>query len=188
MTQNVNDALKEFDVDGKAVDVEPAASFAPSIKIHDEDATNVGQYVSGRLLRTREVTNNGTRLMFIELRLEKTNAKATVKSGKSYAPIEVKAGDIISVYASSRLYRAAVSLSPGTRVFFKYDGQKKVETPKGKKLAHIWTVKSLPGNLTPEDVEHLRVRNNKAASDTDVASAKASTESEAKAAMNELDD
>lgn len=188
MSQNAADALKEFDADGKAEDVQPASSYAPSIKIHDEDSTNVGQYVSGRLLRTREANNNGTLLMFVELRLEKTNARATVKKGKEYPTVEVKAGEIVSVYASSRLYRAAKQLTPGTRVFFQYDGQKKVETPKGKKLAHIWTVKSLPGNLTPEDVEYLKSRNNKAVSDAEASTAKVQTDAEAKAAMADLDD
>lgn len=187
MTQSANDALKEFDAEGKAEDVQPQSSFAPSIKIHDEDSTNVGQYVSGRLLRTREANNNGTLLMFVELRLEKTNAKATVKKGKEYPTVEVKAGDIVSVYASSRLYRAAKQLAPGTRVFFQYDGQKKVETPKGKKLAHIWTVKSLPGNLTPDDVAYLKART-KTASDSEVAKSAVSTEVEAKEAMAQLED
>lgn len=187
-TQNADDALREFDVENKAEDVEPASSFNPSIKMHDEDGANIGLYVSGRYLSSREIVNNGTKLMFIDVRLEKTNAKATIKKGKAFPEVTVKAGDIVTVYASSRLYRAAKQLQPGTRVFFEYEGQKKVETPKGKKLAHIYKVKSLPGNLTPEDVSYLQSKTKKVVSEADVDASKKGSEADAESALNTLEE
>lgn len=186
--KNANEALKAFDTAGVSEDVEPTSSYNPSMKLHDEDGTNVGLYVSGRYLRSRTIDNNGTKLMFIDLRLESTNSKATVKKGKGYVEVSVKAGDIVTVFASSRLYRAINGLQPGTRVFFEYEGQKKVETPRGRKLAHIYKVKALPGTLTTEDVEYIKVRSEKRVSDKDVQESRENSEAEAEAAMSHLED
>lgn len=186
--QTAEDALKDFDTEGKAEELEPVSNFNPSIKMHDEDGENIGLYVSGRYLSSREVLNNGTKLMFIDLRLEKTNAKATIKKGKSFPEVAVQAGQVVTVYASSRLYRSVKGLQPGTRVFFEYEGQKKVETPKGRKLAHIYKVKALPGTLTPEDVEYLKARSTKAVSEKDVEAAAKNSDAEAEAALNNLDE
>jgi len=186
--QTADQALKEFDVEGKAEEVEPASNFNPSIKMHDENGENIGLFVSGRYLSSRELVNNGTKLMFIDVRLEKTNAKATVKKGKSFPEVSVKAGDIVTVYASSRLYRSVKSLQPGTRVFFEYEGQKKVETPKGRKLAHIYKVKALPGTLTPEDVAYLSSRTKKVVSEKEIETANKASEVEAEAALSQLED
>jgi hypothetical protein len=185
--QSADEALKEFDADGTAKTVEPEQNNTPSIKLHDADGNNIGLFVSGKLLGVREIKKNELRYMFVELKLESTNAKATIKRGSSYPEIAVKPGDIVSVYAASRLFNAVKNLPLGSRVFTKYEGIKKVETPRGKKDAHIFTVKSLPGQLTAEELTYVQRRKDKL-TEKEAKTAQATVEAEAADALSTLED
>lgn len=183
-----NDIMSQFDPEGKAETAEPVSNLTPSIKMHDEDGLNIGKYVSGRLLSTRKIVKNGTNLMFIEVRLESTNAKATVKKGNAYVEAQVTPGQLVSVYASSRLFRSVEPLAIGSRVLMTYEGQRKVETPKGRKLAHIYDVKHLPGVLSDEDLAHLKARAARKNAVKDVEASQKESEVEAEAALSQLED
>lgn len=185
--KTAEEALAQFDTEGKAETVEPVQNNTPSIKMHDQDGNNIGLFVIGKLLGVREISKSDMRYMFIEVRLESTNATATIKRGKDYPTVEVKAGDIVSVYASSRLFNAVKNLPLGSRVYMKYEGIKKVQTPKGRKDAHIFTTKKLPGTLSPEDVRYIEARKD-SLTKKEVEAAQKEVEAEATDALSTLED
>lgn len=185
--QTAEEALASFDTEGKAETAEPAQNVTPSIKLHDQDGNNVGLFVSGKLLGIRKIEKNGVKYMFVELKLESTNAKATIKKGKSYGEVAVKAGDIISVYAASRLFNAVKDLPLGTRIFAKYEGIRKVETPRGRKDAHFFTTKKLPGTLTVDEQKYVDSKRERL-TESEAKKAQAGVEAEAEDNLSTLED
>jgi hypothetical protein len=164
MTISADQALKEFDKEGRATEHVPASSIStPSIRLQGEEEEAIGRFIVGKLLQRREVKGkhlddggNPKTLVFYSIRLEKTNAEATAKKGEKYVAVPVKENDVVSIMATSRLDRALKAVAPGDRVYVRYDGMKKVQTMKGRVFAHNFTVKSLDGRLEDEDIAYLQ--------------------------------
>lgn len=186
---NAQDALKDFESTGTVQDVKPATMApTPSIRLHDEEGKNVGKYIVGKYLGRREADGPNGKLVFLDIRLVKTNQVATVKKDGKYPETEVKAGDLISLFASSRLDRAIKTLDLGSEVFVVYDGMARVKGKKGMVWAHTYTVKAKAGTLSPEDKEYVSRRSDNAASKEDAAKAKSANEAEAQQALSTIED
>lgn len=189
MSDNSIDALKDFESTGEITDVKPASMApTPSVRLHDEEGKNVGKYLSGKYLGRREADGPNGKLVFLDVRLDKTNQVATVKKDGKYPVVEVKAGDLISLFASSRLDRAIKTLDLGTQIFVVYDGMKKVKGKKGMVWAHTYTVKAKAGTLSPEDREYVNRRAEGKASKEEAETAKATNEADAEAALSKIED
>ncbi len=182
---NALDAKKRFEQTGDVQEVTPDVVYPSSIKMHDESGANIGQYVTGRFLSARIVGTGENTLRFVDIRLTATNAIATRKKGKAYVEAEVKEGEIVTIFATSRLMRALENVAAGSEVFLQYDGRKKIEGRKG--VPHIWTVKAKPGTLSAEDIAHIQ-RVTGAASKKQAEAAKVNNEAEAQAALAQLAD
>ncbi len=191
MTTTANDADKEFSAGGKVE--EPSQTKEgianPTIKLHNSDGTNTGLFVVGKLLTSKTVTKmtaqGQRRYMFIDIVLEKTNAVATVKiDGGKYKEVPVKAGDIVTLYAASRLFNAASRLSPGSRLYAAYTGG---IIQKGK-LVHAHVVKSLPGSLTASEMEYIAAKNKQKDAAVDAAKSKSEEDKQAADAIGQLED
>lgn len=184
-----DEAIKAFKATGDTQTVEaPSMEPTPSIKLHDEDGENVGQFVQGKYLIRRTGKSQNGEVVYIDIRLENTNAKATVKKGKDYVPAEIKAGDIISVYASRRLDRQLSKLEPGTDFIAVYKGMVKVKTAKGRTHAHDYEVQAkTDATLTPADVDYIKSRSGNKKEDVDVKAENEKTDAEAEANLNALD-
>lgn len=163
---STNDILNAFNADGKATKVETPSTFKnnPTVFISNQDADNIGAYFVGTFLLGKSVPkkDDPTKFNFyLECRLEKTTASSiTASDGKgTYKPVEVKEGDIVSIFAPSRLFRAVSTLSPGTKFVAVYEGMRKPKDS-GKKagMAHHFAVQSKPGALTVEDVDYIKNR------------------------------
>lgn len=190
---DANDALNEFESQGKTEEPnQKKESIAnPTIKLHNGDGEKTELFVVGKLLsakRIEKMTAQGKRAyMFVDVVLEKTNAKATLKDEKAktgYKDVEVKAGDIVTLFAASRLFNAASRLSPGAKLYVKYDGG---IIEKGK-LVHKHVIKSLPGTLTPKEQEYVTAQNKRMESSANAGKAKVEDETAAADALSQLED
>ena len=186
---NYTDALRDFDTKGKAVTVSTGSNIViPSIRLHDSEGENVGQFVAGTYLGRREAEGPNGKFVLLTLRLATTNAKATIKKGSSYPEAAVKAGDIINVFASSRLDRTVKDLELGTRIMVRYEGKKKIDTPRGKVFAHFFDVKAIADALAPEDREYLKTQEAATLSRQQAVVSRRTNEEEAEAALAQLED
>jgi len=156
-------AIKAFEETGDTQNVvAPSMEPTPSIKLHDEDGENVGKFVQGKYLFRRTSTGQYGEIVYLDVRVSATNATATVKKDQAYVPVPVKEGDIISLYASSRLDKQLRSLEPGTDFIAVYRGLVKEKTSKGKVHAHEYEVKAKKEPiLTPADVEYIKIQNSR---------------------------
>lgn len=187
---SANDSLKEFEAQGKTD--EPSqikeGQSNPTIKLHNSDGVNTGLFVVGKFLLAKSVkktTPQGDRTyMFVDVVLEKTNATATLKEGAKYKEVPVKAGDIVTLYAASRLFNAASKLSPGSRLYAAYTGG---IIQKGK-LVHGHIVKSLPGSLTTAEMDYIASKNKKKDAAVDATATRAEEDKQAADAMGQLED
>jgi len=183
------EALKAFNASGDTQTVEaPSMEPTPSIKLQDEDGNNIGKFIQGKYLVRRTGKSQNGEVVYIDVRLDKTNAKATVKRGKEYVGAEVKTGDIVSVFASRRLDRILSKLEPGTDFLAIYKGLVKVKTARGKVSAHDFEVKARKeANLTPADVDYIKARSGAKKTEVNVSEENAKTEAEADANLDSLD-
>lgn len=190
---NANDALKEFESQGKTDEPSQKKDVAsnPTIKLHNGDGENTGLFVLGKVLLTKAVekaTSQGKRkFMFVDMVLEKTNAVATVKDDKAksgYKEVAVKPGDIVTIFAASGLFNAASRLSPGTRMYASYNG---IKMQKGKGV-HQHTIKTLPGTLTETEAAYVAAQNKRKEAAADAGKAKAEDEAQAADALSQLED
>ena len=187
---NAQDSLKEFESQGKTEEPSQQKEGVsnPTIKLHNSDGTNTGLFVVGKFLCAKSVvkdTAQGKRTyMFVDMVLEKTNAVATLKDGAKYKEVPVKSGDIVTLYAASRLFNAATKLSPGSRLYAAYTGG---IIQKGK-MVHSHVVKSLPGTLTPAEAEYIASKNRKKEAAVDAAKSKSEEDKQAADAMGQLED
>ena len=190
---NANDALKEFEAQGTTTtpDQKKESLAKPTIKLHNGDGTQTELFAVGKLLTTKRIekmTAKGKRAyMFVDIVLEKTNAPATIKDEKSksgYRDIEVKAGDIVTLFSASRLYNAASRLTPGSRLYAKYDGGG-IESGK---MVHKFVIKSLPGALTPKEQEYVNASTKRKEASVNAKASQADDEAEAADAMSQLED
>ncbi len=185
-----DDVLKEFEGAEEPNQKKDIASN-PTIKLHNGDGEKTELFVVGKFLIAKAIekaTPQGKRkYMFVDIVLEKTNATATVKDPKAksgYRDVEVKAGDIVTLFAASRLFNAASRLSPGAKLYAKYDGG---AIEKGK-LVHKHVIKALPGTLTPKELEYVNAQNKRKEAAADAGKAKVEDESAAADAMSQLED
>ena len=193
MTNSANDALKAFEAEGPTEEPnQKKDSIAnPTIKLHNGDGDKTELFAVGKFLvakRIEKATPKGKRAyMFVDIVLEKTNATATIKDEKAkggYRDIEVKPGDIVTLFAASRLFNAASRLSPGARLYAKYDGGK---MEKGK-MVHQHVIKSLPGTLTPKELEYVNAANKRKEVAAVASQSKGNDEAEAADALSQLED
>lgn len=190
---DANDALAQFEKEGKTEEPEQRKEVAanPTIKLHNGDGEKTELFVVGKLLTAKQVeklTPQGKRrYMFVDIVLEKTNAPATIKDSKvksGYRDVDVKAGDIVTLFAASRLFNAASRLIPGAKLYAKYDGGK---MEKGK-MVHQHTIKSLPGTLNAKEQEYVTAQNKRMEKSINAGQAKAADESAAADALSQLED
>lgn len=189
MTTNT-DALKEFESQGKTDEPNQLKEMAanPTIKLHNSDGENTGLFVVGKFLTCKEISKNTAqgkrKYMFVDMVLEKTNASATVKDGTKYRQVPIKSGDIVTIYAASRLFNAASRLAPGTRLYAAYAGG---VIQKGK-LVHSHVIKTLPGTLTETEAAYIAAHNKRKEVAADATRSKAEEDKQAEDAMSQLED
>lgn len=188
-----DEVLKTFEAAGNVVepDQKKESLSRPTIKLHNKNGNKTELFVVGKLLTVKKVermTPKGKRAyMFVDIVLEQTNTKASVKDDKAptgYRDVEVKAGDIVTLFAASRLYNAALRLVPGAKLYAKYDGG---EIEDGK-VIHRHIIKALPGTLTAEEAEYVARANERKEAAIAAAQSKAEDEAEAEHAMSQLED
>jgi hypothetical protein len=184
------DALKEFETQGKTDEPSQKKDMVsnPTIKLHNGEGEDSGLFVLGKFLMAKQIeksTPQGKRkYMFVDVVLEKTNATATIKEGTKYRDVPVKPGDIVTLFAASRLFNAAVRLAPGTRLYAAYAGG---AIEKGK-LVHKHVIKTLPGSLTEKEQEYVSTQTKRREAAVDASKAKVEDESAAADAMSQLED
>lgn len=187
---NAQDALKAFQSTGDTEEVVPSAlTPTPSIRLHDAEGKNVGKYIAGKYLGRREADGPNGKLVFLDIRLRDTNQVATVKKGTSYPEVAVKPGDIVSLFASSRLDKAISPLELGTDIIAVYDGMKRVKTKKGMVWAHSYTVnRSKTVTLSEDDKKHIGKSQTSKTTKEEAVKSKAKSEVEAEEALAQLED
>ena len=190
---DANDVLAQFEKEGKTEEPNQRKDSGsnPTIKLHNGEGEKTELFAVGKFLVAKRIEKNtpqGKRAyMFVDIILEKTNGKATIKDPKAksgYRDVEVKSGDIVTLFSASRLFNAASRLAPGTRLYAKYDGG---AIEKGK-LVHKFVIKTLPGTLTLKEQEYVNIQTKRKDASADASQAKQGDEAAAAEALSQLED
>lgn len=191
MTVKAEEALKAFDSEGDTQEVDaPSMQPTPSIKLQDDEGANVGSFVQGKFLARRVGKGQNGEVVYIDIRLIETNAKATVKKGTNYVTADVKPGDVISIYASRRLDRQLATLEPGTDFIAVYKGMIRVPNGRGGKVsAHDFQVKAKKvAELSADDVAYIKARSTRKTTKVDVENENERANEEAESNLSSLED
>lgn len=137
MSNTVDEARKRFKERHKGDVHTVEGTFPPTLKLHNKDG-NPGAYVSAILKDSKSVTINGIPKRVYTLELLETNAPTLKKSGKKddkgkaiYEEIPNKKGDIVSIFAPTRLDRVLNGVPSGKEVFIEYKGKSEFTTKQG---------------------------------------------------------
>jgi hypothetical protein len=116
----------------------------PSVKLQNGDYV-AGAWIEAKYLIGRAVpkkTGDGTNY-WVEAVYLAGDVKAELYDGKTRksSPVTLKAGDLISIYATRRSFGAITSLVAGQNFLMEYLGKIKVQTPKGLVSSHNLVVR-----------------------------------------------
>ena len=142
MSNAIEEARKRFQGrnEGKVNTVE--GTFPPIVQLHNKEG-KVGAYVVGILDATRAVKIGKREQNVYNLKLIETNASIVKKEGKVMVDTEAKKGDLVSIFAPTRLDRVLKGIAKGIEVFIEYDGREKFVNKDGIATnPHVFTVQA----------------------------------------------
>lgn len=118
------------------------AKFPPTVRLHNKEG-KVGAYLVGLLDSHHTAKVNGNDQEVYSFKLIETNGVASKKEGTEYVDTEVKEGELISIFAPTRLARVLATVAAGAEVFIEYKGREPFVTKKGHKVnPHMFDVKA----------------------------------------------
>lgn len=132
MSNVIDEARKRFQDRNKGKTTSVQATLPPIVRLHNKEG-KTGAYLSGILDGKHEVTigKKKPQLVF-NFKLIETNASITKKDPKAsssakgkdkYMDVEAAKGDLVSIFAPTRLARVLNDVSNGAEVFLEYKGR-----------------------------------------------------------------